>query len=51
MKNQDKGTIVNIGSTASLKGYKGGSVYASSKFAVRCLTQCWQTELSIITLE
>ena len=45
MKNQDKGTIVNIGSTASLKGYKGGSVYASSKFAVRCLTQCWQTEL------
>ena len=21
------------------------SVYASSKFAVRCLTQCWQAEL------
>lgn len=39
------GTIVNVGSTASLKGYKNGSIYSSSKFAVRCLTQCWQAEL------
>ena len=45
MKNQNGGTIINIGSTASLKGYKNGSIYASSKFAVRCLTQCWQAEL------
>jgi 3-oxoacyl-[acyl-carrier protein] reductase len=45
MKAQSSGTIVNIGSTASLKGYKNGSIYASSKFAVRCLTQCWQAEL------
>ena len=45
MKKQNSGTIVNIGSTASLKGYKNGSIYASSKFAVRCLTQCWQDEL------
>ena len=45
MKKQKKGTIINIGSTASLKGYKGGSIYASSKFAVRALTQCWQAEL------
>ena len=45
MKKQNKGTIINIGSTASLKGYKGGSIYASSKFAVRALTQCWQAEL------
>ena len=45
MKKQNRGTIVNIGSTASLKGYKNGSIYASSKFAVRCLTQCWQAEL------
>ena len=28
-----------------MKGYKGGSIYASSKFAVRALTQCWQAEL------
>ena len=39
------GTIINIGSTASLKGYTNGSIYSSSKFAVRCLTQCWQAEL------
>jgi len=45
MKKQKRGTIINIGSTASLKGYKTGSIYASSKFAVRCLTQCWQAEL------
>ena len=45
MKRQKQGTIINIGSTASLKGYKNGSIYASSKFAVRCLTQCWQAEL------
>lgn len=45
MKKQNRGTIINIGSTASLKGYKNGSIYASSKFAVRCLTQCWQAEL------
>ena len=45
MKDQKSGTIINIGSTASLKGYKTGSIYSSSKFAVRCLTQCWQAEL------
>ena len=45
MKIQKKGTIINIGSTASLKGYKEGSIYASSKFALRCLSQCWQSEL------
>lgn len=45
MKENKSGTIINIGSTASLKGYKGGSIYSSSKFAVRSLTQCWQAEL------
>ena len=45
MKGQQSSTIINIGSTASLKGYKNGSIYSSSKFAVRCLTQCWQAEL------
>ena len=33
MKNQKNGTIINIGSTASLKGYPTGSIYSSSKFA------------------
>ena len=45
MKAKKSGTIINIGSTASLKGYKNGSIYSSSKFAVRCFTQCWQAEL------
>jgi 3-oxoacyl-[acyl-carrier protein] reductase len=42
---QKSGNIVNIASTASLKGYKTGSIYASSKFALRGMTQCWQDEL------
>ena len=45
MIKESYGTIINIGSTASLNGYKNGSIYSSSKFAVRCLTQCWQAEL------
>ena len=45
MKEQKSGTIINIGSSASVKGFAGGSVYAASKFAVRALTQCWQAEL------
>ena len=45
MKEQKSGTIINIGSSASIKGFSGGSVYAASKFAVRALTQCWQAEL------
>ncbi|MCP5050957.1 MAG: SDR family NAD(P)-dependent oxidoreductase [bacterium] len=44
-KEQGKGNIVNIGSTASLKGFETGSVYSASKFALRGLTQCWQAEL------
>lgn len=40
-----KGNIVNIASTAALKGFARGTVYAASKFAVRGLTQCWQAEL------
>ena len=45
MKEQKSGTIINIGSSASVKGFAGGSVYAASKFAIRALTQCWQAEL------
>jgi 3-oxoacyl-[acyl-carrier protein] reductase len=45
MKEQMSGTIINIGSSASIKGFSAGSVYAASKFAVRALTQCWQAEL------
>ena len=45
MKSHKSGNIINIGSTASLKGYARGSVYSASKFALRSLTQCWQSEL------
>jgi len=44
-KSQQSGNIINIGSTASQKGFASGSVYASSKFAVRGMTQSWQAEL------
>ena len=44
-KAQKQGNIINIGSTASLKGFARGSVYAASKFAVRGMTQSWQAEL------
>lgn len=43
--NNIAGHIVNIASTAALKGFPRGSVYAASKFALRGLTQCWQAEL------
>ncbi len=44
-KDQNYGNIVNIASTAALKGYANGTVYASSKFALRGMTQCWQADL------
>ena len=44
-KVQQKGTIINIGSTASKKGFAGGTVYTASKFALRGMTQCWSQEL------
>jgi 3-oxoacyl-[acyl-carrier protein] reductase len=44
-KAQQSGNIINIGSTASVKGFASGSVYAASKFAVRGMTQSWQAEL------
>ena len=45
MKSKKSGTIINIGSTAALKGFARGSIYSASKFAVRSITQSWQAEL------
>ena len=45
MKAQQSGTIINIASTAALKGFGRGTVYSASKFAVRSMTQSWQAEL------
>jgi len=44
-KEQKFGDLINIASTASIRGFKMGSVYVASKFALRGLTQCWQAEL------
>jgi len=44
-RDQNAGNIVNIASTAGVKGFANGSIYASSKFALRGLTQCWQADL------
>jgi 3-oxoacyl-[acyl-carrier protein] reductase len=44
-KERKKGHIVNIGSSASLKGFPNGSVYSASKFALRALSECWRAEL------
>ena len=44
-KQQNYGNIINIASTASLKGFSNGTIYSSSKFALRGMTECWQAEL------
>lgn len=45
MKANSDGDIVNIASTSGMKGAKGATVYAGSKWAMRGITQCWQAEL------
>ncbi|MEX2111113.1 MAG: SDR family oxidoreductase [Gemmatimonadaceae bacterium] len=39
------GNIVNISSTAGLKGMVNGTAYCSSKFAVGAMSECWRAEL------
>jgi 3-oxoacyl-[acyl-carrier protein] reductase len=45
MKQGDGGELINISSTSGLKGGRGGTAYASSKFALRGMTECWRDEL------
>ena len=40
-----RGTIVNIASTAALRGAANGTAYYGSKFALRGMTECWRAEL------
>lgn len=42
---RNKGNIINICSTASLRGGATGTAYYASKFAVRGMTECWRAEL------
>ncbi|RMH79240.1 MAG: SDR family oxidoreductase [Calditrichaeota bacterium] len=44
-KAQKYGNIVNISSTAGLKGFARGTAYAATKFALRGMTECWRAEL------
>jgi len=39
------GNIVNIGSTAAVRGAERGTAYYGSKFALRGMTECWRAEL------
>ena len=45
LRAQQRGYVFNVASTSGMKGAKGGTVYAASKWAVRGLSQCWQAEL------
>jgi 3-oxoacyl-[acyl-carrier protein] reductase len=40
-----RGNIINISSTAGLRGAPGGTAYYASKFALRGMTECWRAEL------
>jgi 3-oxoacyl-[acyl-carrier protein] reductase len=42
---RQRGNIVNIGSTAGLRGAPNGTAYYASKFALRGMTECWRAEL------
>jgi 3-oxoacyl-[acyl-carrier protein] reductase len=42
---RQRGHIVNISSTAGLRGASGGTAYYASKFALRGMTECWRSEL------
>src|SRR5262247_1037433 len=42
---RNRGDIVNICSTASLRGAANGTAYYTSKFALRGMTECWRAEL------
>jgi 3-oxoacyl-[acyl-carrier protein] reductase len=39
------GNIVNIASTAAVRGAPNGTAYYASKFALRGMTECWRAEL------
>jgi 3-oxoacyl-[acyl-carrier protein] reductase len=44
-KERKQGNLINIASTASLRGAPKGTAYYGSKFALRGMTECWRAEL------
>jgi len=47
---RNSGNIVNICSTASLRGAANGTAYYASKFALRGMTECWRAELRLFNI-
>jgi 3-oxoacyl-[acyl-carrier protein] reductase len=45
IEQRKRGNIVNLASTAALRGAANGTAYYGSKFAVRGMTECWRAEL------
>lgn len=45
MIGRSRGTIVNVGSTAGLRGAANGTAYYATKAALRSMTECWRAEL------
>ncbi len=44
-KQRKRGNLINIASTAALRGAPKGTAYYGSKFALRGMTECWRAEL------
>jgi 3-oxoacyl-[acyl-carrier protein] reductase len=44
-RERKRGNLINIASTASLRGAPKGTAYYGSKFALRGMTECWRAEL------
>jgi 3-oxoacyl-[acyl-carrier protein] reductase len=42
---KNRGNIINISSTAGVRGAPNGTAYYASKFALRGMTECWRAEL------
>ena len=42
---RQRGNIINVGSTAGVRGAANGTAYYASKFALRGMTECWRAEL------
>jgi 3-oxoacyl-[acyl-carrier protein] reductase len=42
---RDYGNIVNVASSAALRGFANGTAYVASKFALHGMTECWRAEL------
>jgi 3-oxoacyl-[acyl-carrier protein] reductase len=40
-----RGNIINMSSSAGVRGFAGGTAYAASKFALSGMTECWRAEL------